>query len=165
MSVRFARPDAPVRPARTRPARLRKVMAVGSIAAVLFAVSACMPAEERTFLDRTNSMRAERGLPALQEHDALTAKAERWATHLASTGVLAHSKLTADLGSLAWRSLAENVGVSVPTADTLRTLHDALASSTVHRNNMLSSKFTHMGVGLATSADGRVWVVEVFAQL
>jgi uncharacterized protein YkwD len=160
MSVRFARPDAPV-----RPTRVRKLTAIGGIAALLFAVAACMPAEERTFLDRTNALRASRGLPALQEHGALTAKAEQWATHLASTGVLAHSKLTEGLGSLAWRSLAENVGVSVPTADTLRSLHDALASSTVHRNNMLSTRFTHMGVGLATGADGRVWVVEVFAQL
>lgn len=132
---------------------------------MLFAVAACMPAEERTFLDRTNALRAAHGLAALQEHGTLTDKAEQWANHLAATGVLAHSQLSAGLESLPWRSLAENVAVSAPTGDTLQTLHDALASSAVHRANMLTAKFTHMGVGLATGADGRVWVVEVFAQL
>jgi uncharacterized protein YkwD len=97
------------------------------------------------------------------EHDTLTAKAEDWAQHLAATGKLAHSNITAGLGDLPWRALGENVGVSWPTGDTLRSLQDAFASSPVHRANLLSGTFNKMGVGVATGADGRVWVVEVFA--
>jgi uncharacterized protein YkwD len=137
------------------------------LAVVLLAVAAagCMPAEERTFLDRTNGLRAQHGLPGLSEHGVLTDKAEGWAQHLAATGKLEHSSLTSGLDGLAWRALAENVGVSTPTADTLLTLHERLASSPHHRANLLDGRMTHMGVGVATSADGRVWVVEVFAAL
>ena len=134
---------------------------------MLLAISAaaCMPAEERTFLDRTNSLRASQGVPALGEHGTLTDKAERWAQYLAATGQLRHSQLSQGLESLSWRALGENVGVSTPTSDTLATLHERLAASAPHRANMLNGGFTHMGVGVATGADGRVWVVEVFAAL
>lgn len=50
-----------------------------------------------------------------------------------------------------------------PTADTLKTIHDRLAASPEHRANMLDPRFTHLGVGVARSPDGRVWVVQVFA--
>ena len=151
----------------TRTKRITPRSAGALLAVVLLAVAAagCMPAEERTFLDRTNGLRAAHGLPALGEHGVLTDKAEAWAQHMAATGRLEHSSLTAGLDGLAWRALAENVGVSTPTADTLATLHERLASSPPHRANMLDRRMTHMGVGVATSGDGRVWVVEVFAAL
>jgi uncharacterized protein YkwD len=147
--------------------RIRPRSAGALLAIVLVAVAAagCMPAEERTFLDRTNALRSSHGLPTLGEHDVLTTKAEGWAQHLAATGTLAHSSLSSGLDGLAWRALAENVGVSTPTADTLLTLHERLASSPQHRANLLDARMTHMGVGVATSPDGRVWVVEVFAAL
>ena len=37
--------------------------------------------------------------------------------------------------------------------------------SAPHRANLLSTKFTHMGVGVAKDSRGRIWVAEVFAQL
>ena len=83
----------------------------------------------------------------------------------AVTGTLAHSQLAAGLDGLAWRALAENVAVSDPTGDTLLALHNVLAGSPQHRNNMVSREFTHMVVGVVTGADGRVWVAEVFARL
>lgn len=142
-----------------------RLLALGLAILVALAASGCMPDDARTFLDRANDLRAGSGLPALQEHDTLTAKAERWAEHMAATGRLEHSTLTADLDGLAWTALGENVAVSTPTSDTLRTLHDLLVSSPQHRANLLSGQFTHLGVGVATSRDGRVWVVEVLAGL
>lgn len=137
--------------------------ALAGVVALAISVAACMPAEERTFLDRTNALRASAGVPALMEHDTLTAKAEDWAQHMAATGRLAHSDITAGLGDLDWRALGENVGVSWPTGDTLQSIQDAFASSPVHRANLLNGTYNKMGVGVATSPDGRVWVVEVFA--
>ena len=151
----------------TRIRSIRPRSAGALLAVVLLAVVAagCMPAEERTFLDRTNGLRAANGLPALSEHGVLTDKAEAWAQQMAATGTLEHSSLTAGVDGLAWRVLGENVGVSTPTADTLLTLHEKLASSPTHRANLLDGRMTHMGVGVATSGDGRVWVAEVFAAL
>lgn len=160
MSARSARPGALI-PTRHR----RRLTVLGGVAVLVFAVTACMSADARTFLDRTNDLRASQGVSPLAEHDALTAKAERWAAYLAQTGTLRHSQLTDDLGGLAWQELAENVGVSDPTGDTLLSLQNAFAGSAEHRQNMLNSRYTHLGVGLATGADGRVWVVEVFARL
>jgi len=137
------------------------------LAMVLLAVAAagCMPAEERTFLDRTNSLRSSVGVRALYEHDTLTNKAEAWAQYMARTGKLAHSNLSSNLYGLNWQALGENVGYSSPTSNTLLTIHNAFVASAPHRANLVSRTFTHMGVGVARDSAGRVWVAEVFAKL
>jgi uncharacterized protein YkwD len=153
---------------RTEPlksARSRRMAALLAVALLSVLASACMPAQERTFLDRTNSLRQSQGIRPLAEHSALTKKAEDWAQYMARTGRLEHSSLSANLNGLAWRSLGENVAYSSPTSNTLLTLHNQFVNSPGHRANLLNSRFTHMGVGVATDAKGRVWVAEVFAQL
>jgi uncharacterized protein YkwD len=152
-------------PATPRTSRRRPLIA--AVAALTFAVvaSGCMSPEARTFLDRTNAMRSAQGIRPLAEHGTLSNKAQAWAEHMAATGRLEHSSLTADLGGLRWRSLAENVGMSTPTSDTLLTIHRKFASSASHRKNLLDPRFTHMGVGVAVDRAGRVWVAQVFAQL
>jgi uncharacterized protein YkwD len=143
----------------------RSLLAILAIVALALTAAGCMPNDARTFLDRTNSLRKSYGVHALAENDTLTNKAEAWAQHMAKTGVLAHSDLDAGLGSLNWRMLGENVGYSSPTSDTLKTIHDLFVKSAPHRANLLNSRFTHMGVGVAKDSRGRVWVAEVFAQL
>ena len=148
-----------------RPARRRRIGAVLAIVLLAVAAAGCMPADAKTFLDRTNSLRSSQGVAPLKEHDALTRKAEDWAQRMAATGRLEHSQLSADLGSLRWQALAENVAFTTPTGDTLKTLFDMFASSSGHRANMVNRDFTHMGVGVAKDSRGRVWVAEVFAKL
>lgn len=152
----------------TAPRTSRKKRSAGAILAmVLLAVVAagCMPADAQSFLDRTNALRSSQGVRPLKEHGTLTRKAEAWAQRMASTGRLEHSNLSSDLGSLQWRALGENVGYSSPTGNTLKTIHDMFAGSAPHRANLLNSRFTHMGVGVAKDSRGRIWVAEVFAQL
>ena len=124
-----------------------------------------MPDDARTFLDRTNSLRSSVGARPLQENDILTRKAEDWAQHMAATGTLAHSNLSSGLSGLSWRMLGENVGYASSSGDTLKRIHDMFVSSSAHRANLVNSRFTHMGVGVAKDSRGRVWVAEVFAQL
>ena len=155
-------------PAISAPKHAARRRSMGAILAmVLLAVAAagCMPADAKTFLDRTNSLRSSYGLRAYKQHDTLTRKAESWAQHMASTGKLAHSNLADGLGSLNWKALGENVGYSSPTSNTLLTIHNMFVKSSSHKANLLSSRFTHMGVGVAKDSRGRVWVAEVFAQL
>ena len=146
----------------SRPAKRRSFGVILAIALLALVAAGCMPKDARTFLDRTNSLRAANGRAALVEHDTLTRKAEEWAQHMASTGRLEHSQLSANLDGLAWRSLAENVAYSTPTSDTLRTIHEMFVNSSGHRANMLGN-YNRMGVGVATDSKGRVWVAEVFA--
>jgi uncharacterized protein YkwD len=150
------------------PKQMGKRRSMGAILAIVLlalAAAGCMPADAKTFLDRTNSLRSSVGVRPLKEHDALTRKAEDWAQHMARTGKLAHSNLSDGLGGLNWKSLGENVGYSSPTGVTLKTIHNLFVSSAPHRANLVNSKFTHMGVGVAKDSKGRVWVAEVFAQL
>ncbi len=152
-------------PAVHRPPRRRRATALLAVVFVAVAAAGCMPADARTFLDRTNALRKSEGVAALQENDILTNKAEAWAQHMASTRVLTHSVLSDGLSGLSWTALAENIGTSSPTSDTLLTIYNQFASSPPHRANMVSSTYTHMGVGVATDKYGHVWVAEVFARL
>jgi uncharacterized protein YkwD len=153
-----------VRATNTKPRR-RSAGALLAIALLAVAAASCMPGEERTFLDRTNSLRASRGIPALQEHDDLTNKAEAWAQHMARTGRLEHSTLSSGLSGVPWTALGENVGMSSPTSDTLLTIHNMFVNSGPHQKNLLNSGYTHMGVGVARDSAGRIWVAEVFAKI
>lgn len=145
----------------------RRRRAVSMLAVVLLALTAtaCLPNEEQSFLDRTNAMRRTAGVGQLDEHGVLSEKAEAWAQHMARTGTLAHSTLSDGLGGLSYRAVGENVGVASGGKDPWLQIHNAFAASSGHRANLLNPNFTHMGVGVAVGADGRVWVAEVFAQL
>ena len=149
----------------SRPVKRRSVAAILAIVLLAVAAAGCMPGDARTFLDRTNSLRSSYGVRQLHEHDILTAKAEAWARHMASTGRLEHSDLSSGLSGLRWRALGENVAYSSPTRDTLKSIHDQFVASSPHRANLLNSGFTHMGVGVAKDKYGRIWVAEVFAAL
>ena len=155
---------APTTARSTAPTRHR---ALALLTVVLLAVTttACLPKEEQSFLDRTNSLRASQGIRPLQEHGVLTQKAESWAQYMASTHALAHSTLSSGLSRLAWKSLGENVGWASGGKDPYLQIHNGFASSSGHRANLLNPKFTHMGIGVAVAGDGSVWVAEVFAQL
>jgi uncharacterized protein YkwD len=136
-----------------------------AIALLAVALAGCMPDDARTFLDRTNSLRKANGVPSVTEHDTLTKKAEAWAQHMASTGRLEHSTLSAGLSSLGWTALGENVGYSSRTSNTLLTIHNKFVSSAAHKAILLDRRYTHMGVGVARDSSGRIWVAEVFARL
>ena len=84
---------------------------------------------------------------------------------------LAHAQAMADRGGLfhnpslgqqvtGWRALAENVGMGVD----VESIHQAFLDSPSHRANLLDGRYSEIGIGVAASADGRVWAVEVFRQ-
>ncbi len=54
------------------------------------------------------------------------------------------------------------VGENVAHAGSLREAHDALLESPSHRANVLSGRFTHVGIGVARDADGSFWVTQLF---
>ena len=71
------------------PSRRRSVGAVVAVLLLALVAAGCMPDDARSFFDRTNNLRKSYGIAAMREHDTLTAKAEDWAQHMASTGTLA----------------------------------------------------------------------------
>ncbi|MBK9179569.1 MAG: CAP domain-containing protein [Acidimicrobiales bacterium] len=141
---------------------------VGAVLVVLavLALAACMSAEERSSFDRVNGLRAQRGLPALAEDRELVDKARAWAQVLAAEGGLRHSDLHQGTTPGRWGALAENVGFAGPGADVaglVLAVQRAFEGSPTHLANQLDGRYTHAGVGVARSADGRVFVVQELA--
>jgi uncharacterized protein YkwD len=113
-------------------------------------------AAQRTFVRDINSARHHVHRSTLRTDATLTKVARRWAQHLASSGVLKHNPhVTSQVRG--WRYLGENVG----DGGTVGSLHSAFMHSAPHRANVLSKRYTRVGVGVAYG-HGRMWVVEVF---
>ena len=126
--------------------------------AVLAASAACLPlnSQENHLFTQTNELRASSGIPQLVQHDQLVRRAREWAQTLASRNQLVHSDLNR-LG-VTWTAAAENVGRSSSIED----ITARLQASPTHRENMLSTKYTHSGVGTARAKDGTVYAVQLF---
>ncbi len=146
---------------------MRKVACVGTVLGLAFLALggvAVRPAlaqssEEQDFVSRINSSRAKAGLPPYSVASDLVAVARRHSQEMASQGRIYHN---AELGSevSGWRSLGENVGKG-PSVDSL---HEAFMASEPHRENILDRAFTQVGVGVSVTADGIIYVTEVFRE-
>ena len=147
---------APLRP---RAAALVTAFAL-VVAALLTGAVTARPAGatsvEDTFVDRLNSARTSRGIPALVTRAHLVAVAREQAARMAAKSSLYHNpNLTSDVNN--WRWVGENVGYG---PDAL-TVHVAFMNSPAHKANILDRDYTEIGIG-SVVRDGRVWVAEVF---
>ncbi|MDQ3385337.1 MAG: CAP domain-containing protein [Actinomycetota bacterium] len=145
-------------------ATARSVKALLGLALAALVLSGCWGSNASTFLQKTNYLRASKGVPALAPHGTLDGKAQSWADTIASKGTLVHSNLSDGMSSVNWYALGENLASGAETGDWASRLHDALVASPTHHANLVDRRFTHMGVGVA-SAGGKVYVVEVFAEI
>ena len=143
-------------------------VAVASGATVMLTAppASAMTTEEQTFLKATNAVRAYWHERPLADNLVLDAKAEVWAQVIAANHALFHSNLAAGLGTLPWIKLGENVGAQPqPCANPDQAIADAFVRSSNHFWYLIDPAFSQMGVGVARSLDGTLWVVEEFAQL
>jgi uncharacterized protein YkwD len=107
-----------------------------------------------------NVERGHRGLPALYVDNVESAQAQTWSSLMAWSNTLAedpHFGAAITQYDPSWQEYGENVGVG-PTP---QSLEGAFMASPPHRANMLG-EFTHVGVGVAITTDGRIWVTERF---
>ena len=103
-----------------------------------------------------NIEREAAGVHVVLNHPSLQAKAQAWAETLAARGALAHSNLADGAGS-GWRALGENLAM----ASSVDEAHSLFLSSSAHRSTMRSSRYSHIGVGVAMRGD-RYYVVQVY---
>lgn len=117
------------------------------------------PSSGTGILDRTNAARADAGVAALDANACLGRMAQRHAERLAAQGRLYHQGLSAVMSSCGMSTAGENVamnhtGPSAMVGQWLR--------SSGHRANLLSSRFSLIGVGVAQGRDGAWYGVQVF---
>ncbi|HZJ27427.1 MAG TPA: CAP domain-containing protein, partial [Acidimicrobiia bacterium] len=111
------------------------------------------------FISSANSVRAGRGLPALESDGGLSNKASGWAQTMANAGDIFHSNLP-DGVSANWHRLGENVGMGPDTGS----IAQALINSPGHYANLIDPGFRYVGVGVVSTAD-TCFVSEVFMEL
>lgn len=111
---------------------------------------------ERRAADLLNGSRRAAGRPSLAGCAELDAVAGAWSAVMARTGRIRHNpRASSEIRN--WRAWGENVG----TGSSVGVVHAALMRSSGHRANILSTRFTQMGIGVATGG-GRVWITQVF---
>lgn len=139
---------------------LQSLLAVAAtvLALVLVPISpASAGPGEGEFIDRLNALRVSRALPPLAWAGDLTVVAQGHSARMAATNTLYHNpNLTTQVTN--WLSVGENVGYG----GSVLAVHNALVASAPHLANMLNTSYTQVGVGTATSGDGRLWVTQVF---
>jgi hypothetical protein len=140
--------------------RAPRTLRLGGLAVALvclLALAGCTPEQTATY-DRINRIRTEQGLPTLLPSPHAMAKAQAWAEHLAAVGHLEHSDLWDGMpeGGVA---LGENVGMG----GDLDAISAAFMNSPKHRANLLDPRWNWVGTGVATGANGLLYVVQVFA--
>jgi hypothetical protein len=111
------------------------------------------------FVSDTNSARSQHGLRAYVVSSDLTSIANRWAAHMAANRTLEHNPY-ASSEVCCWQAMGENVG----EGSSVSQIQQAFMSSAPHRDNILSSSYTQVGIGTARSSDGQLWVDELFRQ-
>ena len=160
--MRSPQTAAPRRPRRAAALVATLALAASTVAGLAGASSAqaatrpSTTSVEHSFVARVNAARHSAHRSTLRTTPQLTSVARAWARSLARGGTLAHNpRVTSQVRG--WRYLGENVGVG----DTTSSLHSAFMHSAPHRKNVLSTRYTTVGIGVAYG-HGRMWVVEVF---
>lgn len=140
---------------------MRRLTALGvfALALTLLAPAAALAdaGSDAAFVSRTNAARSSAGLRPYAVAADLTALARRQAARMAAAGALAHNPALASQ-VCCWTDLGENVG----RGTSVDQVQSAFLASPEHRANILSARYTQIGVGTARGGDGRLYVDEVF---
>lgn len=117
-----------------------------------------------------NQARLDAGVPLLQRSAEMDAVARAWSERLAGNGLdLAHNPDYARLIPQGWSGAAENVawilenGTMTPE-QIATSIHEGWMNSPGHRANLLNPDYTHLGVGVAYSAQNGYYLTQNFAR-
>ncbi len=115
---------------------------------------------------RVNLERTRRGLPELTWDPELATTAGNWSVQMSQTG-FSHSNLTSVSASLSTPHsyLGENIYWGWGTWADSDTAHSVLFESAPHREAMLETGYTTIGIGVYCDASGKLWVTEQFGRL
>jgi uncharacterized protein YkwD len=100
-----------------------------------------------------NKIRKSHGKGELKEDPQLMQIAQKWADHMAKTGILRHQSLNFGGG---FSGMGENIAMG--QKDVEEVMRDWMKSPG-HRRNILSN-YSHIGVGIAEGKRGTFWCVD-----
>ncbi|MGO1738011.1 MAG: CAP domain-containing protein, partial [Actinomycetaceae bacterium] len=113
---------------------------------------------------QTNAYRAANGLSQLTRSGSIDSVAQEWSNHQASIGSMVHrgdyGRSAVPAGS---SSTSEILSWGIYPDHQADYFMSQWRNSPVHNNILLTGSYTHYGVGVAVSADGRVFATQNFA--
>ena len=144
------------------------MLLLGLLFTVFCGVSFALNAQEQTLVNLVNEDRARYGLRTLTVDPALCEAARIKAEDMLNNGYFAHVSPT--YGNI--RQMLTSMGVRYAGASEniarCRNVYHAeasfISSSTGHRQTLLGSQWTRIGVGVAVTPAGFVYVSQVFAR-
>ena len=159
---------------RTSPAKLAVLLTAMLLTASSFAAAdeahyttGFLSAQEQEAGNLLNSDRARYNLPALSIDPALSRIARIKSQDMLNNGYFAHSSPT--YGDV--RDMLTHFGYSYTAAGeniarygSLEKAQAALLSSPGHRRNIMSTAYTKVGVGVALTAQGHVYLTQIFVR-
>jgi uncharacterized protein YkwD len=125
------------------------------------AVAPASPADAGAFVAEINALRASKGLSQLQVSGELTSISQGWTAQMVAAGQISHNPSLGSQVTSAWMKLGENVGVGVDVSG----LMQAFVASPSHYQNLVDPVWTHLGVSVTVTGDGRMWTTHTFMQL
>ena len=122
--------------------------------------------QEMQAIQLLNRDRAKNGLKSLQADAKLTQVARSHAADMAKQNYFNHTNLQGKspfdrmkANGIAYRLAGENIAYN----HSLEAMQEAWMNSPGHRANILTTGYTHAGVGLYTKEDGTIYGVQLFA--
>ena len=128
------------------------------------------PNPEQAILVAVNRLRAEKGLSELKLSEAARETAREQSTAMAQHGYLAHrdflgrdlkERLTSN-PSLHFRAAGENIARNKGFSNPATRAVDGWVNSPGHLANMLDTRFTETGVGIAVDSEGTFYFTQIF---
>jgi uncharacterized protein YkwD len=163
--ARLVSSSSPVVPERVRERLESETRAVPAPVA-----SASPASNERRLFDMINRERRSRGMSPLVWDSSLTRMARYHSESMARGTFLSHtdrdgldlSGRARLLGLHGWKAIAENIAYNQGFDDPEAFALERWMVSAMHRENILNGNFTHAGLAIARSSDGRVYFTQVF---
>ena len=126
--------------------------------------------EERRAFELANAERRARGESSLVWDAELTRMARLHSENMARQNFFDHTNPQGEnmtmraraCGVCGWTAISENIAYNSGYDDPAAFAVERWMTSPKHRANMLRGGYTHSGVGVARSADGRVYFTQVF---
>jgi uncharacterized protein YkwD len=145
------------------------LLEVGDVALAPDALSASSIEGYRTnILNRTNQHRRNVGAPALTRSPSLTNACQRHANDMARMNRLQHTGSDGSNGGtraraagFPWTAWGENIAAGYSSSSAVV---NAWMNSSGHRANMLSRRFTRVGIGVQSSSRGVIYYCMLFAR-
>lgn len=133
-----------------------------------------LSADEKALVELLNKARAKEKLPALTINATLCAVARKHSANMAKNGKLAHEldgKKPKDRVTDAgydYRSMGENIAWADEGSDNTppkpADVHEMWMKSKVHKDNIVASKYTEIGIGIVRGPKGDWYYTQVFGR-